>query len=125
MTAGFMSVGITIGRAEETEISNSGDDRPARRLVLYLFVPGVRERPWTAWRLGGVAVAAAGCILFVTARFQLGNSFSVSPQAKGLVTYGIIGILQGAGIPHHRAADQSRGTITVPLRCNACLRSKT
>jgi protein-S-isoprenylcysteine O-methyltransferase Ste14 len=57
--------------------------------LLYLFVPGVREQPWTAWRLGGAGVAAAGYILFVTARLQLGESFSVSPQAKGLVTHGL------------------------------------
>lgn len=57
--------------------------------LLYLFVPGVRERPWTAWRIGGAAFAAAGYILFVISRIQLGNSFSVSAQAKGLVTHGL------------------------------------
>jgi protein-S-isoprenylcysteine O-methyltransferase Ste14 len=61
---------------------------PVVVVLLYLFVPGVRERPWTAWRLGGAAFAAAGYILFVISRIQLGNSFSVSAQAKGLVTHG-------------------------------------
>ncbi len=58
-------------------------------LLLYLFVPGVREQPWTALRIAGVILAIAGYSLFVTARLQLGKSFSVSPQAKELVTVGL------------------------------------
>jgi len=58
-------------------------------LLLYLFVPGVRERPWTAVRFAGVMIALIGYVLFVTARLQLGRSFSVSPQAKALVTHGL------------------------------------
>jgi protein-S-isoprenylcysteine O-methyltransferase Ste14 len=34
-------------------------------------------------------VAVCGYVLFVTARLQLGKSFSVSPQAKALVTHGL------------------------------------
>lgn len=58
-------------------------------LLLYLFVPGLRQRPWTTLRIAGVIVAIAGYCLFITARLQLGNSFSVSPQAKRLVTHGL------------------------------------
>lgn len=58
-------------------------------LLLYLFVPGLRQRPWTTLRIAGAIVAAFGYVLFVTARLQLGASFSVSPQAKGLVTHGL------------------------------------
>ena len=58
-------------------------------VLLYLFVPGLRERPWTSLRLGGAFLAVAGYILFVTARLQLGKSFSVSAQAKGLVMHGL------------------------------------
>jgi protein-S-isoprenylcysteine O-methyltransferase Ste14 len=58
-------------------------------LLLYLFVPGLREKPWTTLRVAGAIVALAGYILLITARLQLGNSFSVSPQAKELVTHGL------------------------------------
>ena len=58
-------------------------------LLLYLFVPGLRQKPWTAMRLAGAFVAIGGYALFITARLQLGASFSVSPQAKKLVTHGL------------------------------------
>jgi protein-S-isoprenylcysteine O-methyltransferase Ste14 len=58
-------------------------------LLLYLFVPGLRQKPWTTLRIAGVIVALAGYILLITARLQLGKSFSVSPQAKQLVTHGL------------------------------------
>jgi protein-S-isoprenylcysteine O-methyltransferase Ste14 len=62
---------------------------PVVCLLLYLFVPGLRQRPWTTLRIAGVIVAIAGYCLFITARLQLGKSFSVSPQAKRLVTHGL------------------------------------
>jgi protein-S-isoprenylcysteine O-methyltransferase Ste14 len=62
---------------------------PLVALLLYLFVPGVREQPWTILRIAGAIVAVCGYVLFVTARLQLGKSFSVSPQAKALVTHGL------------------------------------
>ncbi|MGC2616721.1 MAG: methyltransferase [Terracidiphilus sp.] len=62
---------------------------PVVCLLLYLFVPGLRRRPWTALRVAGAIVAIAGYFLFVTARIQLGRSFSVSPQAKELITHGL------------------------------------
>jgi protein-S-isoprenylcysteine O-methyltransferase Ste14 len=58
-------------------------------LLLYLFVPGLRERPWTALRIGGAILALVGYVLLLTARIQLGKSFSVTPQAKELVTHGL------------------------------------
>ena len=58
-------------------------------LLLYLFVPGLKERPWTASRIAGAILALAGYTLFFTARLQLGKSFSVTPQAKELVTLGL------------------------------------
>ena len=58
-------------------------------LLLYLFVPGLREQPWTTLRIAGVIVAIVGYVLLITARLQLGKSFSVSPQAKALVTHGL------------------------------------
>jgi protein-S-isoprenylcysteine O-methyltransferase Ste14 len=62
---------------------------PSICLLLYLFVPGLRQRPWTALRIAGAIVAIVGYLLLITARIQLGKSFSVSPQAKELVTHGL------------------------------------
>jgi protein-S-isoprenylcysteine O-methyltransferase Ste14 len=58
-------------------------------LLLYLFVPGLHERPWTTLRVAGAILAVAGYVLLITARLQLGESFSVTPQAKELVTRGL------------------------------------
>jgi protein-S-isoprenylcysteine O-methyltransferase Ste14 len=57
-------------------------------LVLGCFVilwPG----PWNSERYVGMALAAIGFVFLFTARFQLGKSFSVTPQARKLVTHGI------------------------------------
>ena len=58
-------------------------------LLLYLFVPGLKERPWTALRIAGAVFAVVGYSMFVIARLQLGKSFAVTPQAKELVTLGL------------------------------------
>jgi protein-S-isoprenylcysteine O-methyltransferase Ste14 len=58
-------------------------------LLLYLFVPGLKERPWTVLRIVGVILAVIGYSTFVTARKQLGKSFAVTPQAKELVSLGL------------------------------------
>jgi protein-S-isoprenylcysteine O-methyltransferase Ste14 len=57
-------------------------------LLLYLFVPGLKERPWTVLRIAGAILAVVGYSTFVTARLQLGKSFAITPQAKELVTLG-------------------------------------
>ena len=62
---------------------------PVVVLLLYLFVPGLKEQPWTALRIAGAILAVAGYSAFVTARLQLGKSFAVTPQAKELVTLGL------------------------------------
>ena len=58
-------------------------------LLLYLFVPGVKEEPWTAPRISGAFLAVFGYVLVITARVQLGKSFSVRPRAKELVKHGL------------------------------------
>ena len=45
--------------------------------------------PWTALRLFGAAAALAGLALLTLARLQLGSSFSLTPQARALVTHGL------------------------------------
>jgi protein-S-isoprenylcysteine O-methyltransferase Ste14 len=58
-------------------------------LLLYLFVPGLKQRPWTTLRISGAILAVIGNSTFVTARLQLGKSFAFTPQAKELVTLGL------------------------------------
>jgi protein-S-isoprenylcysteine O-methyltransferase Ste14 len=58
-------------------------------LLLYFFVPGLKEQPWTASRIAGAIFAVVGYSIFVTARLQMGKSFAVTPQAKELVTHGL------------------------------------
>jgi protein-S-isoprenylcysteine O-methyltransferase Ste14 len=58
-------------------------------LLLYLLVPGLKEQPWTALRIGGAILAAIAYSMVITARVQLGKSFSVRAEAKELVTHGL------------------------------------
>lgn len=44
---------------------------------------------WTPVRVAGAVIATVGLVLLLTARIQLGRSFSVSAQARKLVTSGI------------------------------------
>ena len=48
-----------------------------------------RAAPWTAMPLVGLSLTLAGFVLWTVARFQLGASFSVSAQARQLVTKGL------------------------------------
>jgi protein-S-isoprenylcysteine O-methyltransferase Ste14 len=45
--------------------------------------------PWNAARYAGVSLAMTGMVLLSVARLQLGKSFSVTAQARKLVTHGI------------------------------------
>jgi protein-S-isoprenylcysteine O-methyltransferase Ste14 len=47
------------------------------------------RRPLNGWQEFGLGLAVASFILWATARWQLGRSFSVKPRAKALVTRGI------------------------------------
>ena len=58
-------------------------------LLLYLYLPGVKEQPWTASRKAGAFLVVFGYVLVITARVQLGTSFSVRPEARELVTHGL------------------------------------
>lgn len=62
---------------------------PLTVLLLYFLWPGIKEQPWTALRIAGAIVAVIAYILVITARIQLGRSFSVRPEAKELVTHGL------------------------------------
>jgi protein-S-isoprenylcysteine O-methyltransferase Ste14 len=52
--------------------------------VVY-FMPGA----WTTQRSIGFVLMLVGASFLFLARFQLGNSFSVTPQARELVTHGL------------------------------------
>jgi protein-S-isoprenylcysteine O-methyltransferase Ste14 len=50
--------------------------------------------PWTALRITGLAVMFPALALVIVARAQLGDSFTLTPQAKQLVTRGIYSRIQ-------------------------------
>lgn len=54
-------------------------------LLMAMFAPAV----WTPWRILGLAIVVIAIVLLTMARVTLGNSFSVTPQARKLVTTGI------------------------------------
>lgn len=54
-----------------------------------LFALGFARLPFTTGRAIGLALATLGFIGLTVARFHLGNSFSVAPKARRLVTHGI------------------------------------
>jgi protein-S-isoprenylcysteine O-methyltransferase Ste14 len=56
--------------------------------IVYLVYQFARP-PWTPIRLGGLLLTTPALILLTIARIQLGNSFSVAPQATQLVNRGI------------------------------------
>lgn len=55
-------------------------------LFVYLFS---RRGPWDAQRDLGMALILIGLLGIAIARFQLGGSFSIVPQARQLVTHGL------------------------------------
>lgn len=57
-------------------------------LLIYFSVPGVREQPWTALRIGGAVLTFIAYALVTTTRIQLGDSFTIRPEAEELVTHG-------------------------------------
>src|SRR6266568_852111 len=58
-------------------------------MYLGLAILVFASRPWNATVLGGLALASAGFVLWMVARMQLGESFSLRAQAKTLVTRGL------------------------------------
>lgn len=58
-------------------------------VILLLFAVRFVGGPWDMVRWGGLALMVVAGIFLFTARFQLGRSFSVTPQARGLVTTGL------------------------------------
>jgi len=59
-----------------------------------LLVYGNGGAAWTAHQIVGIAIALPALCLWALARAQLGKSFSVSAQAKELVTHGLYSRIQ-------------------------------
>ena len=82
--------------AIETRCYNNGGMNRAARFVtivplisLAALVYVFAKPPWSALRIVGLAVAIASAAILTMARIQLGNAFSLTPQARLLVTRGI------------------------------------
>jgi protein-S-isoprenylcysteine O-methyltransferase Ste14 len=56
-------------------------------IILAVMILGPWPRDWAHWL--GLAIAIPALVLLFVARFQLGGSFSVTPQARQLVTQGL------------------------------------
>jgi len=62
------------------------------QFCLVLFWIGavvLRPGPWDTARLAGLCIAVPAATLLIAARWQLGSSFAITPQAKKLVTHGL------------------------------------
>ena len=60
---------------------------PLAAIAAIMFT--TRHQPWDAMRWAGFVLALAGFILLTVARMNLGDSFSVTPEARQLVTRGV------------------------------------
>ena len=58
-------------------------------IALALVMYETAGPPWDAMRISGLALAVFGLLFLTISRVQLGNAFSVTPQARMLVTRGI------------------------------------
>ena len=68
------------------------------RIALFLVLFGalgyfiwdqLRGQPWTWMQTVGICLMIPGFLLWLTAHIQLGTSFSLTPQARKLVTRGV------------------------------------
>ena len=58
-------------------------------VLIVISLAVFRPRPWSAARCTGLGIAVPVAVLLFVARWQLGKSFSVTPQARELVTHGL------------------------------------
>ncbi|MGD0894126.1 MAG: isoprenylcysteine carboxylmethyltransferase family protein [Terracidiphilus sp.] len=58
-------------------------------LFAVVFATHAWGKPWTVPHIVGLAVAVPSFLLFILARVQLGNAFSVEAKATTLVTTGL------------------------------------
>jgi protein-S-isoprenylcysteine O-methyltransferase Ste14 len=58
-------------------------------LVVLVWLLVSIKTPWNAQRYAGTVLVILGATFIVLARYQLGKSFSITPQAHKLVTRGV------------------------------------
>jgi protein-S-isoprenylcysteine O-methyltransferase Ste14 len=58
-------------------------------VAVLLWVLATAKGSWNAQRYAGTVLVLVGAAFIVVARYQLGKSFSITPQARELVTTGI------------------------------------
>lgn len=58
-------------------------------IALAIFARNAWGLPWTVQHIAGLAIVVPSFLLFVLARVQLGNAFSVKAKATTLVTMGL------------------------------------
>ncbi len=70
--------------------------KASAKFVTYVPLPAIviitiaaARPPWNATRVAGLALALTGLSLLTVARLQLGDAFSITPQARVLVTRGL------------------------------------
>jgi protein-S-isoprenylcysteine O-methyltransferase Ste14 len=63
-------------------------------VLIAISAVALRPGRWNAARLVGFCIAVPTAVLLFTARWQLGKSFSVTPQARELVTWGIYSMIR-------------------------------
>lgn len=63
-------------------------------VILFWIWQNAQQGPWDAMRITGCVLVVLGCLAHIAARLQLGSSFSVTPQAKKLVTGGIYSVIR-------------------------------
>jgi len=58
-------------------------------VLVVLLVTAFRPGPWDTTRAIGFLIALFATALLFIARYQIGSSFTVTPQARALVTHGV------------------------------------
>lgn len=62
---------------------------PAVIILIMVATAGVPSIPWDLWRVLGAAITVIFLGFLTVARVQLGNSFSITAEARRLVTTGL------------------------------------
>jgi protein-S-isoprenylcysteine O-methyltransferase Ste14 len=58
-------------------------------ISVVLLVTALRPGPWDPIRITGFLIALFATVILFLARYQIGGSFTVIPQARALVTHGV------------------------------------
>lgn len=58
-------------------------------ILVVLLITALRPGAWDATRIAGFLIALFATAILFLARYQIGGSFTVTPQARALVTHGV------------------------------------